>query len=306
MQLRFQLNYRFQGPNAPFLHAADAGYFGDAGLSCSFLEGISSSRVTQPIATGAADIGFGDVSSVLENSLRTGRTDIFCVMPIYEVSPCCLAYREMGTPLRLQELAGKRLAGPQGDTSARLLPLLLEKNGLTDLRYELLTVTSEERDRLIAHGEVAAITCFDATLRFSMRARGYDIGPLRFLYYADNGLDIYSSALLCSRAAAEARPGLLDALIGIVETAWNDCRKSPALGVKAVMARAPQSDPEIVHDHLVWVLEHQAFPGGAGDMRFDRRGTKMATTLECAKRTVGASAVTESTSLVETVCYRAR
>ena len=30
MELRFQLNYRFQGPNAPFLYAADAGYF--AGL----------------------------------------------------------------------------------------------------------------------------------------------------------------------------------------------------------------------------------------------------------------------------------
>jgi ABC-type nitrate/sulfonate/bicarbonate transport system substrate-binding protein len=302
--LRFQLNYRFQGPNAPFLHAADAGYFADHGLTVEFLEGISSSRVTQPIASGAAEIGFGDVSSVMEHALRTGRADILCVMPVYEITPCCLAYREEGSPLILPELSGKRLAGPQGDTSARLFPWLLEKNGLTGLPYELLTVTSEERDRLIAHGEVAAITCFDATLMFSMRARGYDTAPLRFFYYADNGLDIYSSALLCSRAAAEARPGLLDALIAITEAAWNDCRRTPELGVKAVLSRAPAAEPGIVHDHLVWVLEHQVFPHGAATMRFARGGAKMATTLQCATRTVGAQAVIESTGLVEAVCYR--
>jgi len=303
MNLKFQLNYQFQGQNAPFLHAADAGYFAAAGLGCDFLEGISSSLVTRPIAEGNADLGFGDVSSVLEHSLRTGRTDILCVMPIYERSPCCLAYRgDRG--LRLADLRGKTLAGPPGDTSARLLPLLLERNGLAGMPYELRTVTSEERDRLIAAGEVAAITCFDATLMFSMRSRGYDTRDLRFFYYADNGLDLYSSALLCSRAAADRDPALVDALISIIETAWRDCRRDPDLGVRAVMARSPSSDAAIVRGQLMWVLEHQAFPGGEAAMRFDIRGAKMQATLDCAVRTVGDRATMPPAGLPDRICVR--
>src|SRR5690242_14760512 len=125
MQLRFQLNYKFQGPNAPFLFAADAGYFAAAGIECSFQEGISSSLVTRPLVDGGADIGFGDVSSVMEHALRTGRRDVVCLLPIYERTPCCLAYRGKPESFGLEQLNGRRLAGPKGDTSARLLPLLL-------------------------------------------------------------------------------------------------------------------------------------------------------------------------------------
>lgn len=302
MEIRFQLNYRFQGPNAPFLHAADAGYFSSAGLTCTFLEGISSSRVTQPIVDGEADAGFGDVSSVMARALRSGHSEIICAMPIYARAPCCLAYRRPGPPLRLAELRGERLAGPQGDTSARLLPWLLEHNGLGGMPYELLTVSSEERDRLIARREVAAITCFDSTLFFSMRSRGYDTSDLRFLYFADHGLDIYSGALLVSRAAAAKRPGLVDTLSAIATRAWTECRADPALGVSAVLRRSPQSDPGIVRDHLVWVLEHQVFPSGLPALRFEPDSARMATTVECARRTAGIAAPVASEKLASEIC----
>lgn len=301
MRLRFQLNYKFQGPNAPFLFAADAGYFAAAGIECSFLEGISSSLVTRPLAEGSADVGFGDVSSVMEHALRTGKDDVVCLMPIYERTPCCLAYRGKPDSLRLEELRNKRLAGPKGDTSARLLPLLLEKNGLSDLPYELLTVTSEERDRMIDAGEVAAITCFDATLLFSMQARGYSTDDLSFFYYADHGLDIYSSALICRRAVLDTAAGLAEALTTITRRAWADCREDRDLGVKAVMARAPRSDPEIVRGHLSWVLDHQVFPSATNEMAWEPTGIKIGRTFECARRIVGAAGQEEPRAVIYSV-----
>jgi len=165
----------------------------------------------------------------------------------------------------------------------------------------MLIVTSEERDRLIAAGEVAAITCFDATLMFSMRSRGYPTDDLRFFYYADHGLDIYSSALICRRELMASRPDLAEALVLITQRSWSECFRDPDLGVKAVLARAPESNPQIVRDHLAWVLRHQVFPGGANDMRFDRRGTKMATTLECAIRTVAGAAIADPLGVVDAV-----
>ena len=301
MEIRFQLNYRFQGPNAPFLHAADAGYFAAEGLECTFVEGISSSLVTKPLVAGEADVGFGDVSSVMEHALRSGRDDVVCLLPIYQRTPCCLAYRGAPDSLRLADLAGNRIAGPQGDTSMRLLPLLLEKNGVAGLPHEMLVVASEERDRLMASRQVSAITCFDATLMFSMRSRGYSTDDLRFFYYADHGLDIYSSALICRGELTASRPDLTEALAQVTRRCWSDCFRDPDLGVKAVLARAPESNPQIVRDHLTWVLRHQVFPHGANSMRFDRQGTKMTTTLECAIRTVGGAAIADPLGIVDAV-----
>ncbi|MBT1156839.1 ABC transporter substrate-binding protein [Aminobacter anthyllidis] len=302
MELRFKLNYLFQGQNSPFLHAVDAGYFGDHGLSCTFVEGFSSSLVTRALVGGEADIGYGDVSSVFERALRTGETEISCLVPIYDHTPCCLGYLSDGNRLTLADIPGSTLCGPNGDTSARLLPLLLKRNGLAPDSYTYLGVQPEERDRLVAQRSVLAATCFDATLKFAMQMRGYDTSALEFLYFADNGLDTYSGALVALNSVLETEPGLAGRLQAITRQAWHDCRANPQLGVEAVIRRSPDMDPEIVRNQLTWILERQVFPNGALRMEFDLEGAKMADTLECAVFTVGGDARRSAEGLAAAIC----
>ena len=302
MKLRFKLNYRYQGQNSPFLHAVDAGYFDDHGLSCTFVEGGSSSLVTRALVAGEADIGFGDVSSVFERALRTGETEISCLVPIYEHTPCCLGYLSDGRRLTLADVNGAILCGPNGDTSARLLPLLLRRNGHAPDGYVYLGVQPEERDRLVATRSVLAATCFDATLKFSMQMRGYDTSALEFLYFAENGLNTYSSALVALNSVLEKEPGLAARLQAIVRQAWHDCLANPQLGVDAVIRRAPAMDPQIVRAQLTWILEHQVFPTGPRPMEFNLGGAKMADTLECAVFSIGAAAKRSPEGLPAEIC----
>ena len=302
MELRFKLNYLFQGQNSPFLHAVDAGYFGEHGLSCTFVEGFSSSLVTRALVNGEADIGYGDVSSVFERALRTGETEISCLVPIYEHTPCCLGYLSDGKRLTLADVPGGTLCGPNGDTSARLLPLLLKRNGFAPDSYTYLGVQPEERDRLVASRSVLAATCFDATLKFAMQMRGHDASALEFLYFADNGLDIYSGALVALNSVLEKDPGLAGKLQAITRQAWHDCLTNPQLGVDAVLRRSPDMDPEIVRSQLTWILERQVFPDGVRPMEFDLAGAKMADTLECATYSVGAEAKRSADGLATEIC----
>lgn len=302
MELRFKLNHLYQGQNSPFLHAVDAGYFADHGLSCTFVEGFSSSQVTRALVEGDADIGFGDVSSVFERALRTGEQEITCLLPIYENTPCCLGYLSDGKELTLADIEGSTLCGPNGDTSARLLPLLLAKNGFAPDSYTYLGVQPEERDRLVAAREVLAATCFDATLKFAMESRGYDTSALAFLYFADNGLDTYSSALVALDTVLERDPALAGKLRSISRQAWRDCLKDPELGVRAVLKRSPALNADIVRGQLQWVLSHQVFPNGDGPMAFDLQGAKMAATLECAVFSVGAEARRPADGLPAAIC----
>ena len=302
MDLRFKLNHLYQGQNSPFLHAADAGYFADQGLDCSFVEGFSSSQVTRALAEGAADIGFGDVSSVFERALRSGKQEITCLLPVYEHSPCCLGYLPDGKPLTLADVSGSTVCGPNGDTSARLLPLLLAKNGYATDDYTYLGVQPEERDRLVAARAVLAATCFDATLKFAMQMRGHDSSGLQFLYFADHGLDIYSSALVALDSVLDRDPALAGKLRSITRQAWRDCLKAPELGVRAVLKRSPGLDPAIVRAQLEWVLSHQVFRDGDSAMAFDIDGEKMANTLECAVFSVGTEASRSPSGLPAEIC----
>jgi NitT/TauT family transport system substrate-binding protein len=132
--LRFKLNHLVQGQNAPFLLAQDAGFFAKAGIEVAFVEGFSSTQVARALIDGEAELGFGDATSVLEAAFRTNATPLACLLPIYVRSPCALGYRRKQGRLHLAQLDKAVLCGPQGDASARLLPLLLAQNALGHIR----------------------------------------------------------------------------------------------------------------------------------------------------------------------------
>lgn len=282
MKLRFKLNHLYQGQNAPFLHAVDAGLFERAGVDVTFIEGFSSSQVTRAILEDEADFGFGDVSSVIESAIRTGDDSVRCLLPIFTRSPCALGYHRRQRPLTLTDIDGAALCGPQGDTSARLLPALLARNGLSHIRYHFTAVTPEERDRLIASRSVLAATCFDATLKFAMRMRGCDSSDLEFLYFADHGLDAYTAGVIYRRDAFADKPGLAGEIVGIIRKAWQDCREDRGLGVEAVLRRAPAMDPVIVRDQLEWVLGHQVFLDDRPQLAFDFQSERWLNTIAVA------------------------
>lgn len=286
MQLRFKLNHYYQGQNAPFLYAQDAGLFAGLGVEVEFIEGFSSSQVTRALSEGAADIGFGDVTSVIESAMRNGNEDIRCLLPIYARSPCALGYHRRTPPLALADLTRAKLCAPQGDTSARLLPALLAINGFADLEYDIISVTPEERDQLVASREVLAATCFDATLKFAMRMRGHDSSDIEFLYFADHGLDAYSSAVIYSEKALQGDVSLKAGLAAVVRQAWSSCRRDPQLGVDAVMRRNADADPTTIRDQLEWVLDRQVYLPDRAALEFEHETPRWANSTRIARFSV--------------------
>ena len=304
LRLRFKLNHLVQGQNAPFLLAQDAGFFAQAGVEVDFISGFSSTQVTRALLAGDAELGFGDLPSVLEAAFRANATPITCLMPIYVRSPCSLGYRRTQGTLALADLDGAVLCGPKGDASARLLPLLLAQNGLSHIHYELRVVSPEERDRMMACGEVLAATCFDATLKFAMEMRGHRNVDIDFLAFADHGLDTYSSALLVRADLLDEHRGLAARLADATRAAWVASREHPEDAVAAVLRRDASLDPAIVRAQLAWVLARNVFPGNQPPFEFLQQSPRMDATLVAARYAVDAgTAITpEMREIARIVC----
>src|SRR3954451_9818544 len=64
--IRFALDWRFEGPQAPFAVTADKGYFPAEGLDVTIEPGSGSVEPIARVASGAFDIGIGDINTLIK------------------------------------------------------------------------------------------------------------------------------------------------------------------------------------------------------------------------------------------------
>src|SRR5690606_19437444 len=65
-EVKFALDWRFEGPAAPYLVALDKGYYKDEGLNVTIDAGASSVEPINRVATATYHIGFADINSLIK------------------------------------------------------------------------------------------------------------------------------------------------------------------------------------------------------------------------------------------------
>src|SRR5215213_3453814 len=64
--IKFSLDFKFEGPAAPFLVAIDKGYFKAEGLDVTIDTAAGSLEPINRVASGTYDMGFGDINSLIK------------------------------------------------------------------------------------------------------------------------------------------------------------------------------------------------------------------------------------------------
>ena len=255
--LRFLLNWKFQGPNAPFLLAEDAGLFAAEGFDVTFGIGEGTAAIPGEIDKGAWDAGFGDFNALIEQHARRPGSVVTTLYSIFDRAPMVVASKRSRLLLKPRDLVGKTLCAPVFDTGYQMFPALARAAGFDPGAVKLMPAAPAERDALLVADKVDGVIVFDATLVFALRALGEDPANYSFMYYADNGVDVYSSALMASRDWLKRNPGAGAALVRVVNRCWIEAMRNPEAAVDAVLRRDPSADRVSVRDHLQWVIDHQ-------------------------------------------------
>ena len=108
----FTLDWRFEGPAAPYFLAIDNGHFAAEGLAVEISPGQGSLDAIPKVATGAFPIGFADMASVIKFIDQNPDAPVTAVMMMYDVPAfAVIGRRSLGvsTPADLQ---GRRLGAP--------------------------------------------------------------------------------------------------------------------------------------------------------------------------------------------------
>ncbi len=256
-QVRMILNWRLEGPNAPFFLAEDRGFFRAEGLTVRLDPGEGSSAPIGRIAAGTYDAGFGDINTLIEFTARQPERRVTTAMVLYTRPPMAVVSLARANIQRPQDLVGRRVGAPQNDTGFRLFPAFATLTGIDASRVQFQAVAPTLRETLLVRGDVEAVTGFDSTVWFALKGLGVRREDVRFMYYGDHGVEVLSNSILISTEMAERRPQVAQALTRAIARAWVEAIRDPRAAVAHITRREPLINGELEVERLQWVIDNQ-------------------------------------------------
>ena len=184
--IKFTLDWKFQGPTAAFFVAEDQGYFKEEGLEVSIDSGNGSAGAVTRVASGAYQMGFADINSLVEFNVANPGQAVKAVMMVYDAAPFGLYTLKSSGITKPADLVGKKLGAPVFDASYKLFPAFAAEVGIDPAAVLRVNMDPPLREAMLVRGDV------DVDLRplFQLDARhpvqGRDEG--RYRLHALQGL----------------------------------------------------------------------------------------------------------------------
>ncbi|RZL38212.1 MAG: ABC transporter permease [Rubrivivax sp.] len=237
--IRFTLDFRISGQVAPFFVALAKGYYREQGLDVSIDVGNGSVASITRVASGAYDMGFGDISSLVEFNAEAGRADLVrAVYQYYNRAPfVIIGRRDRGLGNDWRSIAGKRIAAGAVESTRRAWPMAAKQLGMKADAFEWVTTDFSQRDNVIVRGDVDGATYFhDSAVSLFQRIPAEQLAVLK---YSDAGLQLYGNAILTSTKLATANPAAVAGFLRATQRGLNDTLADPAAAMAHVIAREP-------------------------------------------------------------------
>ena len=282
----FALDWKFEGPSAPYFKAIDEGYFEDAGLAVEISAGQGSLDAIPKVATGAFPMGFADINSLIKFLDQNPGAPVTAVMMVYDKPPFAVVGRKsLGVEVP-KDLEGKVLGAPPPDGAWAQFPAFATANDLDVGAITVEPVGFPTREPMLAEGNVAAITGFSFSSYLNLVRLGVPEEDISTILMADYGLELYGNAIIANTEFAEANPELVTGFLTAVAKGWSSAIADPSAAVASLIERNPAADADLETRRLQLAIDanvatEYALANGMGGIAADR----MAAAIEQIKET---------------------
>ena len=238
-KVKFQLDWRFEGPAALFLVAKSKGYFAEEKLDVTIDAGNGSGNAVNRVASGSYDMGFADLAALMEFVANnpTAPTKPVGVMMVYNDTPAAvMALKKSGikTPA---DLAGKKLGAPVFDAGRRAYPIFAKANGLDAAKANWVSMDPPLRETMLVKGDVDAITGFYFTSLLNLNARGVKDEDVVVLPFPNYGVKLYGNAIIASDSFIKQKPEVIKGFLRAFAKAAKDVMANPEAAIKVLKER---------------------------------------------------------------------
>ncbi|REC58094.1 ABC transporter substrate-binding protein [Rhodosalinus sediminis] len=251
----FALDWKFEGPAAPYFVAIDEGYFADAGLSVEITAGQGSLDAIPKVATGAFPVGFADINSLIKFLDQNPGAPVTAVMMVYDKPPFAVVGRKSQGVEAPEDLESRVLGAPPPDGAWAQFPIFAAEN---DLDMEAITVEPvgfPTREPMLAEGEVDAVTGFSFSSYLNLVRLGVPEDDISTILMADHGVALYGNAVIVNTDFAEANPEAVSGFLSAVAQGWTDAIADPEAAIESLVERNPAADAALEERRLELAIE---------------------------------------------------
>jgi NitT/TauT family transport system substrate-binding protein len=239
-KLKFVLNWKYQGPQGWFFLAEDKGYFKAEGLEVTIDQGDGSAAAVPKVASGAYDIGFGDINALIEFAAKKPEEAPVAVYVMYNRPPFTVAVKADGPIKTPKDFEGRTLGGAANDGALKLFPAFAKLAKIDASKVSITNFQPNLREQMLMRGQADGVFGYVNTIRFSAKLANIDPDKqLRWINFGDYGMDLYSNAIIVSRKLVKENPKAVAGFLRAINKAVVDSIADPKASVAAVAKREP-------------------------------------------------------------------
>jgi NitT/TauT family transport system substrate-binding protein len=272
---KFTLDFLIQGPQAPFILALEKGYYAREGINLTIDRGFGSADAVTKIASGAYDLGYADINSMIEFNARNPGKELVAVAVLLNSPPfsiLTLRRENIRTPA---DLVGKKLGAPAGDAPRRLFPVFARAVGIHPDSVEWVTMDVPLREPSLIRGTVNAITGFYFTAFLNLKAAGVRSEDIVAFIYSDYGLPLYGNVVMAPKTLLEREPAAVRGFVKAFIQGVKESIVNPQEAIASIKKRDPLVNDAVELERLLLslrsnVLTPEVAADGFGGVRAER------------------------------------
>lgn len=276
--VRFALDWRFEGPAAPYFVALDKGYYKAEGLDVTIDPGASSVEPINRVATGTYQMGFADINSLVKYRDNTQNPPVKAVMMVYDTPAFSIVTLKDKGISKPKDLEGKTLGAPAPDGAYAQWPIFVAANNIDASKVKIENIGFPVREPMLAQGRVDAITGFWFSSYMNLKANGVKDEDIVVLLMRDYGVDLYGNALMANPDFAKNNPKAVAGFVKATIKGIQDTLKDPESAIDSLMKRNAIANRDVELQRLKMSLERNfvspdVLKNGLGDVdtaRFEK------------------------------------
>lgn len=254
-KIRFQLDWRFEGPAALFLAAAAKGYFKQEKLDVTIDPGTGSANTVNRVAGGTSEMGFADMAALMEfigNNAAAPNKPV-AVMMVYNNTPATVFALKKSGIKSVADLAGKKIGAPVFDAGRKAWPIFAKANNIANVTW--ISMDPPLRETMLVRGDVDAITGFYFTSLINLNARGAKDEEIVSFQFPQHGVRLYGNAVIVAPDFAQKNPEAVRGFLRALTKATKDVVANPDTHVQYVKQRDGLIDEKLELRRLKLAIE---------------------------------------------------
>jgi len=286
--VKFTLDWKFEGPAAPFVVAADKGYYKAEGLDVTIDTAGGSLEPLTRIASGTYDMGVGDINSLIKFRDANPNVPIKAVFVVYNKPPFAIVGRKSRGVTNPKDLEGKKLGAPAPDSAYAQWKIFAQANSIDTSKVTIENIGFPVREPMLAAGQVDAATGYSFSIFFNLRDRSVPTDDISIILMADHGVNLYGNVILVNSKFASEKPEAVRKFLTAFMKGIQDTALSPQTAIDSVIKRNDVAKKDIELDRLNMALKDNFITqdvkekgfGVIDPARFDKSVEQIALTYE--------------------------